>query len=105
MTTSTWSGPCAGCGTPTDVPFGDDLICDDCLDDLMGEPDEACVKCGCTDHRACVTAVGPCGWVPGAEKPTCTACASGAPHLPICTCAGCEAGDSRLTTTEEQHDG
>jgi hypothetical protein len=30
----TWSGPCIMCGEPTDAPFMDDLLCEECEDEL-----------------------------------------------------------------------
>jgi hypothetical protein len=36
----------------------------------------ACVNCGCTDERACVTADGPCSWA-SLSPPICSACAAG----------------------------
>lgn len=53
----------------------------------------ACVGCGCTQERACVTAAGTCSWV-SLDPPLCSACADGAEvDVPEAT-VECEASKS-----------
>ena len=32
-----------------------------------------CIRCGCSDERACMTQAGPCSWV-SIDPPICSAC-------------------------------